>query len=112
MFDTLTGEVLQNYLPFGDSSGSYGGIAYSADGKYPDVQPGQQQHRDRQRVAHRLLTDYAHVSVPPNNSFIKCFPNSPLGDYGALLRHVLFDQHVLSGRRRLLAGRQERLCAC
>ena len=29
-----------------------------------------------------LLTDNAQVSVPPNNSFIACFPNSPIGDYG------------------------------
>src|SRR6201992_3735127 len=30
IFDTKTGEVLQNYLPFGkDASGSYSGIAYT-----------------------------------------------------------------------------------
>jgi YVTN family beta-propeller protein len=29
-----------------------------------------------------LLTDNAQVSVPPNNSFITCFPNSPPGSYG------------------------------
>jgi YVTN family beta-propeller protein len=29
-----------------------------------------------------LLEDDAQVSVPPNNSFITCFPNSPIGDYG------------------------------
>ena len=29
-----------------------------------------------------MLSDYAQVSVPPDNSFIKCFPNSPIGDYG------------------------------
>src|SRR5438067_11929154 len=34
VFNTLTGEVLQNYLPSQDPSGSYGGIAYSPDGKY------------------------------------------------------------------------------
>src|ERR1700744_1984532 len=35
VFDTRTGDVLQNYVPFAsDSSGSYSGIAYSADGKY------------------------------------------------------------------------------
>ena len=28
-----------------------------------------------------LLEDNAQVSVPPNNSFINCFPNSPLGAY-------------------------------
>ena len=35
VFDTKTGVVMQNYVPFGvDSSGSYSGIAYSADGKH------------------------------------------------------------------------------
>src|SRR5579872_7097554 len=35
VFDTNTGVVLQNYLALGqDSSGSYSGIAYSADGKH------------------------------------------------------------------------------
>ncbi|MGA3196101.1 MAG: hypothetical protein ABSD39_13955, partial [Terriglobales bacterium] len=35
VFDTNTGIVLQDYVPFGtDSSGSYSGIAYSADGKH------------------------------------------------------------------------------
>ena len=35
IFDTNTGTVLQDYATFGkDSSGSYSGIAYSADGKY------------------------------------------------------------------------------
>lgn len=31
--------------------------------------------------AQGLLTDDAQVNVAPNNSFIKCFPNSPLGAY-------------------------------
>src|SRR5215472_2768672 len=35
VFDTQTGFVLQHYIPFGiDPSGSYSGIAYSADGKH------------------------------------------------------------------------------
>ena len=35
VFDTKTGDVLQNYIVFGkDTSGSYNGITYSADGKY------------------------------------------------------------------------------
>src|ERR1700739_5028915 len=35
IFDTNTGTVLQNYATFGtDSSGSYSGIAYSANGQY------------------------------------------------------------------------------
>ena len=33
-------------------------------------------------TAEGLLEDDAQVSVPPNNSFITCFPNSPIGDYG------------------------------
>jgi YVTN family beta-propeller protein len=83
VFDTHTGLVLQNYSPFGDSSGSYSGITYSADGKYLMFS------QDSSNVAiagvspNGLLADYAHVSVPPNNSFIKCFPNSPIGNYGA-----------------------------
>jgi hypothetical protein len=32
VFDTMTGDILQEYLPFQDASGSYGGISYSADG--------------------------------------------------------------------------------
>src|SRR5215469_4586765 len=35
VFDTRTGDVLQNYTAFGtDPSGSYSGITYSADGKH------------------------------------------------------------------------------
>src|SRR5207248_1913680 len=35
VFDTVTGEVLQNYIAFGsDPSGSYSGISYSPDGKF------------------------------------------------------------------------------
>ena len=50
MFDTRTGEVLQNYIAVRRiSSGSYSGISYSADGKYPDLQPGQQQRHHGQR---------------------------------------------------------------
>jgi WD40 repeat protein len=79
VFDTLSGDVLQLYVPFGhkgtqDASGSYGGITYSADGKYllfsqdssnvtiANVSPG------------GLLTDFAQVSVPPNNTFIQLLP--------------------------------------
>jgi len=83
VFDTNTGAVLQKYTPFGsDSSGSYSGIAYSADGKYLVFS------QDSSNVAvanvsdDGLLSDYAQVSVPPDNSFIACFPNSPIGDYG------------------------------
>ena len=33
-------------------------------------------------LANGLLEDYAQVRVPPNNSFITCFPNSPPASYG------------------------------
>src|SRR5258708_26909101 len=81
VFDTQTGKVLQNYLPFNDPSRSYGGITYSADGKYLLLS------QDSSFVAIAnvsplgLLTDNAQVSVPPNSSFITCFPHSPIGDY-------------------------------
>jgi YVTN family beta-propeller protein len=82
VFDTRTGQVLQNYLPFQDPSGSYSGITYSADGKLLMFS----QDSSNVAIAHvstqGLLTDDAQVSVPPNNSFITCFPNSPIGDYG------------------------------
>ena len=82
VFDTNTGVVLQNYKFGGqDSSGSYSGIAYSADGKHLVFS------QDSSNVAIAnvsdvgLLQDNAQVSVPPDNSFINCFPNSPVGAY-------------------------------
>jgi YVTN family beta-propeller protein len=83
VFDIRTGDIIQIYLPFGvDHQGSYGGITYSADGKYLMFS----QDSSYVAIAHVLpdgtLTDYAHVSVPPTGSFIACFPNSPIGDYG------------------------------
>ena len=82
VFDTNTGVVLQNYKFGGqDSSGSYSGIAYSADGKHLVFS------QDSSNVAIAnvsdvgLLQDNSQVSVPPDNSFINCFPNSPVGAY-------------------------------
>src|SRR5215469_11369111 len=85
VFDTDTGIVLQNFITLGtDSSGSYSGIAYSADGKYLVFS------QDSSNVAvvkvndDGLLGDDAQVSVPPDqpaSPFIKCFPNSPIGPY-------------------------------
>jgi len=84
VFDTLTGVVLQNYLPFGHYPyGSYKGIAYSADGKYLAFSQDYSNSVTIAKVnAAGLLEDDAQVSVPPDNSLIDCFPNSPLGDYG------------------------------
>jgi YVTN family beta-propeller protein len=83
VFDTNTGIVLQDYSPFGlDSSGSYSGITYSADGKYLVFSQDSSNVAIAKVNAQGLLEDDAQVSVPPNGSFITCFPNSPIGDYG------------------------------
>jgi YVTN family beta-propeller protein len=82
VFDTLTGEVLQYYLPFQDTYGSYGGIAYSSDGKYLLLSQDSSYVTVANVGATGLLTDNAHISVPPSSADIQCFPNSPAGPYG------------------------------
>ena len=83
IFDTNTGVVLQNYLALGhDSSGSYSGIAYSADGKHLLFSQDSSNVTIANVTPDGLLEDNAQVSVPPDSSFITCFPNSPIGDYG------------------------------
>jgi YVTN family beta-propeller protein len=83
VFDTDTGTVLQNYATFGyDSSGSYSGIAYSADGKYLVFSQDSSNVTITKVTPTGLLEDDAQISVPPNNSFITCFPNSPPASYG------------------------------
>src|SRR5580700_8515305 len=82
VFDTRTGVVLQNYIPFGlDPSGSYSGIAYSADGKHLVFSQDSSNVTIANVSKAGLLSDDAQISVPPNNSFITCFPNSPPGAY-------------------------------
>ncbi|MDX6457332.1 MAG: hypothetical protein QOE55_1029 [Acidobacteriaceae bacterium] len=82
VFDTVTGDVLQNYIAFGsDPSGSYSGITYSPDGKYLIFSQDSSNVTIANVSAEGLLTDNAQVSVPPNSSFIKCFPNSPPAAY-------------------------------
>ncbi|HEX5229076.1 MAG TPA: YncE family protein, partial [Bryobacteraceae bacterium] len=82
VFDTNTGTVLQIYTALGnDPSGSYSGIAYSADGKYLVFSQDSSNVAIAKVTTNGLLEDYAQVSVPPDNSFITCFPNSPIGPY-------------------------------
>ena len=82
VFDTSTGVVLQDYIALGeDSHGSYNGIAYSADGKHLVFSQDSSNITIAKVTEEGLLEDEAQVSVPPNNSFIKCFPNSPAGSY-------------------------------
>ena len=83
VFDTKTGVVLQNYTPAGgnDPSGSYSGIAYSADGTHLVFSQDDSYVTIANVNAQGLLSDDAQISVPPNTSFIACFPNSPAGAY-------------------------------
>src|ERR1700677_2737342 len=82
VFDTETGVVLQDYITLGhDSSGSYSGITYSADGKYLLFSQDSSNVTIAKVSAEGMLSDDAQVSVPPNNSFITCFPNSPPAAY-------------------------------
>src|SRR5580700_2218763 len=82
VFDTSTGVVLQDYLTLGeDSSGSYSGIAYSANGQYLVFSQDSSHVTIAKVTSEGLLEDDAQVSLPPNNSFITCFPNSPPAAY-------------------------------
>ncbi len=82
VIDTNSGVVLQNYIALGhDSSGSYSGIAYTADGKHLVFSQDSSNVTVADVTAEGLLEDNAQVSVPPNNSFISCFPSSPIGAY-------------------------------
>jgi YVTN family beta-propeller protein len=85
IFDTRTGAVLQDYFSFGvDSSGSYSGIAYSADGKSLVFSQDSSNVTITKVTPGGLLKDDAQVYVAPDNSFITCFaPNiSPPASYG------------------------------
>jgi YVTN family beta-propeller protein len=84
IFDTDTGNVLQNYATFGsDPSGSYSGIAYSADGKYVVFSQDSSNVTIAKVTAVGLLEDDAQVFVAPDNSFITCFgAASPPASYG------------------------------
>src|ERR1700729_2536734 len=82
VFDIQTGVVLQNYIPFAkDAQGSYRGIAYSANGKYLFFSQDSSHVTIAKVDEEGLLSDDVQVSVPPNNSFITCFPNSPPAAY-------------------------------
>ena len=65
-----------------DANGSYSGIAYSADGKHLVFSQDSSNVTITNVTAEGLLEDNAQISVPPNNSFITCFKNSPPGSYG------------------------------
>jgi YVTN family beta-propeller protein len=82
IIDTLSGKVVQRYSPSQDFSGSYSGVTYSSDGKYLLFSQDSSYVSLAEVNANGILGKAARVSVPPDNTLIQCFPNSPLGDYG------------------------------
>ncbi|HXW93902.1 MAG TPA: hypothetical protein VEK33_25350 [Terriglobales bacterium] len=88
VFDTTTGVVLQNYIPVGtagqDPSGSYKGIAYSANGKYLVFSQDSSNVTIANVDSEGLLENDVQVSVPPlqPDPFIICYPDSPPASYG------------------------------
>ena len=71
--DTATGQVQQLYSPFGDSTGSFTGISYSADGtKLLFSQDDSYIAVARVDRVSGLLSDYEQLSVPPSQAFIDC----------------------------------------
>ena len=114
MFDTNTGVVVQNYIPAGgnDPSGSYSGIAYSADGTQLVFSQDDSYVTIANVNAQGLLSDDAQISAPPLqpvDPFITCFPNSPPGAYVVPCGTFYSSEHFLSRRRRDLTRWQERL---
>ena len=96
VFNTQTGAVLQNYIPFGNLSGSSTGITYAPSGSYLvfSQDGGFGALSGFVAVAKvdpttGLLSDYAHVAVAldVNSSgsltTVTCFPNSPPGTTGS-----------------------------
>jgi len=85
VFDLANGKVQQLYSPFGDSSGSFTGIAYSPDGtKLLFSQDDSHVAVATVDPVSGLLSDYEQISVPPSQAYIKCkgitvgLPNDPL----------------------------------
>ena len=89
VFNTSSGAVIQTYTPPASASGSFNGIAFSPDGSKLLFSQDEEPTYTTSYIAVATvdavghLTNYAEVSVPPTNSFISCFPNSPLGNYAA-----------------------------
>jgi YVTN family beta-propeller protein len=72
VFNTQTGVVVQSYVPFGDYSGSYGGITYSADGQFLFFSQDSSYLAIAKVGENGILSDYAHVKLPATNAFINC----------------------------------------
>jgi DNA-binding beta-propeller fold protein YncE len=89
VINTITGAVVQTFTPPESASGSFHGIAFSHDGTKLMFSQDEEPTYTTSYIAVANvdsvgnLTNYAEISVPPSNSFITCFPNSPLGNYAA-----------------------------
>jgi len=95
VFNTQTGAVLQNYIPFGSKSGSSVGITYTADGLHLLFSQDGGYGPAFVAIASvdpvtGLLTDQAHVGVALDINdggyltTVTCFPNSPPGTTGSI----------------------------
>jgi hypothetical protein len=87
VFNLATGRVEQLYSPFGDSTGSFTGIAYTPDGKHLLFS------QDDSHIAiakvdptSGLLSDYEQLGVAPSQAYIDCtgitvgLPSDPVTD--------------------------------
>jgi len=73
VFDLANGKVLQNYSPFGDSSGGFTGIAYSPDGtKLLFSQDDSHVAIAKVDPVSGLLSDYEQLNVAPSQAYINC----------------------------------------
>lgn len=87
IINTATGQVQQNYTPFGDNSGSFTGITYTPDGtKLLFSQDDSYVAIAKVDASTGLLSDYEQISVPPSQAYIKCagitvgVPSNPLNN--------------------------------
>ncbi|MBV8803792.1 MAG: hypothetical protein JO042_02070, partial [Sinobacteraceae bacterium] len=73
VINLATGQITQQYVPFGDSSGSFTGISYSPDGAHL-LFSQDSSHLAIANVDPKTdtLTDNTHVALPPSNAAINC----------------------------------------
>ena len=102
VFDTRTGKVLQSFLPAQDSSGSYGGIAYSADGRYLFFSQDSSYLTAAKVGSDGLLSEFKRVSLPPDTS-IKlyspgtAYPGGVASSADGRMAYVLLNQNNTLG---------------
>lgn len=68
VFDLKTGKVLQQFLPAQDQRGSFGGLAYSADGKFLFLSQDDGSVSIARVSPRGLLSEYAHVAMPKGSA--------------------------------------------